>query len=413
MKKTFTITLAAALLFATVSNAQIGGGLLNKAKSKANGTIDKATDTSPKSSGSSTSSPANSGSSTSSSKANAAPAIDRNNAINDLKKIIGDNDLYYSAAVAQQIDTKILVPKISSDYQFIPTAVNLYFDSEKGQVAFCYFKLSESLADPNSSFKLKTADDAFRLKYGGIFWDDKRSYDVVDNVMYVLSYSGNEYLSKFVGIIKQPDGSVIVFVVPKKENTSSAITEYANLLEIGYNPTSAKYDLDGIEADILTKTEAAAKSSNLADVKATALAAVKKVLDGIDKKQKDEADKKIASTTRSKRAMVNAGYEKTMMAYLQSNFKREFGYQYEDYWKDATISNLIITSADWTIIKNDYGLILSRTLDCEVVIKNKGRCYTRSYVFAQDYSGGGNYSTTLYYNGNASFTRQIKCEKAN
>lgn len=418
MKKNITITLAAALL-AVGANAQIGGGLLGKAKSK----VEKAVET-PKSSGNSSSTPSSSSpssaskpaSSSSSSKVEEKPAAkDYNIPTNDLKKVIGDNDLYYSAILAQGFESKIMVSKPVKEKsymqeQWIPNAINVYQDAASGKIQFCYFALYDGMADPSSSFKIRDAEDAFRYKYKGIFWDSKSDYTVFENLMYnryLSTYGG--YPKHFVGMLKQADGSIVVFAMPEKKNDNADEQEYINYTELGYNPVANKFDYDALEVDILVKTEAGAKTADLATAKATVTGLVKKAMDEVDKKAKEDADKKIAGINRETRGMVNATYEKTMMTYLQANFKKEF--KRPEYWENATIGNLIITSKDWGITKNDYGLIQYRSIACEVVIKNKGRCYVKSFVFAQDYAGGGNYSTNLYYNGFSSGLEQIKCEK--
>ncbi len=419
MKKNILTTLTLALLCAGV-NAQIGGGILNKAKAKANKAVDNATTPG---SGGSNSTPASTGngsskpSSSTKTEDNKPAPKDNNIPTKDLKKVIGDNDLYYSALLAQGVDSKIMVPKPvkekSMQEQWVPNAINFYEDPAKGKIQYCYFALYDGMSSPLSSFKIKTAEDAFRYKYKGIFWDSKSDYQVFENMMYNRwgsSYSS--YYKHFTGIVKQADGSIITFALPAKADAPTKdYDEYVSYMELGYKPVANNYDFDNIEVEILTKTEAAAKTADLEAAKSIVVAQVKKILEGIDAKEKLDADKKIAAKTRSKRGMVNAGYEKTMLSWVQANYKKEF--RKPEYWENATLGNLIITSTDWNIKKNDYGLILYRSIACEVVIKNKGRCYVRSFVFAQDYAGGGSYSSNLYYNGFSSDTEQLKCDKAN
>jgi hypothetical protein len=416
MKKNL-ITCLAALAFITAANAQIGGGLLNKAKNKASNAVDKATDGKPNnSSGSGTTSPSNSGSGkssgSSSSEPKAEPAKDYKMVNNDLKKVIGDEDLFYSAILTQGVQSKLIVPKLVNtttymEDQFTPKLVN--FHDKDGTIFYCYFAVYEGMAKPLSSSKI-TSDNWDRYTYQKWNWD-KSSYTTDASLRYSPWGSSTPH-SSFTGIIKQPDGSIITFVVPKLPNAKDKdYTDYVNYISLGYNPILGNYDFDNTEVEILTRTEDAAKTADLAAAKTMANEQAKKIIAAMDAKSKTEADAKVNATTRAKRGMVNAGYEKTMLTYLQANFKDEF--RKPEYWTDATLGGLIITSNDWNIKKNDYGLILNRYISCQVVIKNKGKCYVKSFQFAQDYSGGGAYSTSLYYNGFHSDTELIKCEKAN
>lgn len=416
----------AALVFTTAANAQIGGGLLNKAKNKANNAIDKATDGKPANSGNSsgsgnTTSPSSSGSgkssgssssSSSSSEPKAESVKDYNKVNNDLKKVIGDEDLYYSSLITQGVESKIIVPKLVNtttymDDQFTPKLVNFHDKDEK--IFYCYFAIYEGMAKPFSSTKI-SSDNWERYTYQKWNWD-KSSYTIDGSLRYSPWGSSTPHRS-FTGIIKQADGSIITFVVPKLPDAKDKeYTDYVNYMSLGYNPGLPNYDFDKTEVEILTRTEDAAKTADLAAAKTLANEQAKKIIAAMDAKSKADAEAKVNANTRAKRGMVNAGYEKTMLTYLQANFKDQF--RKPEYWTDATIGNLIITSTDWNIKKNDYGLILNRYISCQVVIKNKGKCYVKSFQFAQDYSGGGAYSTNLYYNGFSSGTELIKCEKAN
>jgi hypothetical protein len=408
--KYFVCVAVAAITF-TTANAQIGGGLLNKAKNAVskdkkedkNDAPAKTNDTAPAKS--------SSGGNSSGKSSDAEPVKDYKKVNNDLKKVIGDEDLFYSSLIIQGKESKLIVPKIVNNTtymedKFIPKLVN--FHDKDGKIFYCYFAIYESMAKPLSSFSV-TSDNWDRYTYQKWDWD-KSSYTTVGSLQYNAWGSSTQHKG-FTGLIKQADGSIIAFVVPKfAESADKDYTEYVNYVSLGYNPKAGEYDLDNTEVEILTRTEDAAKTADLAAAKTLANVQAKKILAEIDAKNKLDADAKTAANTRAKRGMVNAGYEKTMLAYLQANFKNQF--KKPDYWNEATLSGLIITSTDWNISKNTYGLILNRYISCEVVIKNKGKCYTKSFQFAQDYSGGGAYSTTLYYNGFSSELELIKCEIA-
>ncbi|UPT68834.1 MAG: hypothetical protein M0D57_09515 [Sphingobacteriales bacterium JAD_PAG50586_3] len=400
MKHLVCVALAA-LTFTTV-NAQIGGGLLNKAKNAVTkDKKDKADEPAKTSSGGSSSDKGN----------DAAPVKDYKKVNNDLIKVIGDEDLYYSSLIIQGKESKYIVPKIqnSSSYmedQFVPKLVN--FHDKEGKIFYCYFAIYESMAKPLASFSV-TSDNWDRYTYQKWDWD-KSSYTTSGNLQYNAWGSSTKHKG-FTGIIKQADGSIITYVVPKfPDAADKEYNDYVSYVSLGYNPKAAEFDLNNTEVEILTRTEAGAKTADFATAKTMAIDLTKKILDEMDAKSKADADAKTNANTRSTKGMTNAAYEKTMLTYLTANFKSQF--RKPEYWQDATIGGLIITSTDWNISKNKYGLILNRYISCEVVIKNKGKCYVKSFQFAQDYSGGGVYSTNLYYNGFSSDLELIKCEKA-
>lgn len=396
-----------ATLSVTTANAQIGGGLLNKAKNAVtkdkkedkNDAPAKGTDTAP------------SDSKSSSKGGDAAQVKDYKKVNNDLIKVIGDEDLFYSSLIIQGKESKLIVPKIVNgtsymEDKFIPKLVN--FHDKDGKIFYCYFAVFESMAKPMSSFSINS-DNWDRYTYQKWDWD-KSTYTTSGNLQY-NSYGSSTQHKGFTGIIKQADGSIITYVVPKFPDAADKdYTDYVNYVTLGYSPKAGEYDLDNTEVEILTRTEDAAKTADLAAAKTLAIAQTKKILSEIDAKNKADADAKIASTKRRKRGMVNATYEKTMLTWLQENFKSEF--KYDKYWENATIGSLIIASPDWEIKKNDYGLITYRNISCEVVIKNNGRCYVKSYLFGQQYAGGGTYSTSLQYSGYSSNVEQLPCDKA-
>lgn len=62
--------------------------------------------------------------------------------------------------------------------------------------------------------------------------------------------------------------------------------------------------------------------------------------------------------------------------------------------KYGTIQRIVLVSRDWEINKNEYGLIISKSIDVQVATKLDGKCYkVRGYI-AADYAGGGTYSTS-------------------
>jgi hypothetical protein len=181
----YFVCIAAAALTFTTSNAQIGGGLLNKAKNAVskdkkedkNDAPAKTNDTAPAKS--------SSGGNSSGKSSDAEPVKDYKKVNNDLKKVIGDEDLFYSSLIIQGKESKLIVPKIVNNTtymedKFIPKLVN--FHDKDGKIFYCYFAIYESMAKPLSSFSV-TSDNWDRYTYQKWDWD-KSSYTAVGSLQY-------------------------------------------------------------------------------------------------------------------------------------------------------------------------------------------------------------------------------------
>lgn len=111
-------------------------------------------------------------------------------------------------------------------------------------------------------------------------------------------------------------------------------------------------------------------------------------------------DQLMASRTLPKAGMSNAALEQQMVAAANN-----LG------WNDK-FSKAVITSSSWTIAKNDLtGAILYRWLHAVCTIKGTdGKCYYQEFSFKQEYTGGGNYSSTVKFNSYGG-KREIGCDK--
>ncbi len=108
----------------------------------------------------------------------------------------------------------------------------------------------------------------------------------------------------------------------------------------------------------------------------------------------------MATRTLPKAGMNNAAIEQQMVTAANN-----LG------WNDKFIK-AIITSSSWNISKNDLtGAILYRYLGAVCTIKSPdGKCYYQEFSFRQDYTGGGNYSSTIKFNSYGG-KREIGCDK--
>lgn len=111
-------------------------------------------------------------------------------------------------------------------------------------------------------------------------------------------------------------------------------------------------------------------------------------------------DQLMASRTLPKAGMSNPGLEEQMLAAANN-----LG------WNDKFLKT-IITSSAWVTVKNELtGAILYRYLGAVCTTKsNDGKCYYQEFSFKQDYTGGGNYSSTVKYNSYGG-KREIGCDK--
>lgn len=111
-------------------------------------------------------------------------------------------------------------------------------------------------------------------------------------------------------------------------------------------------------------------------------------------------DELMASRTLPKAGMSNAALEQQMVAVANNQG-----------WNDK-FQKAVITSSAWTIHKNDLtGAILYRWLAGVCTTKdNDGKCYYQEFSFKQEYTGGGNYSSTLKFNSYGG-KRELGCDK--
>jgi hypothetical protein len=111
-------------------------------------------------------------------------------------------------------------------------------------------------------------------------------------------------------------------------------------------------------------------------------------------------DQLMASRTLPKAGMTNASLEQQIV-----NAANNLG------WNDK-FSKAIITSSAWNIAKNELtGAILYRWVGAVCTIKGTdGKCYYQDFSFKQEYTGAGNYSSTVKFNSYGG-KKEIGCDK--
>lgn len=149
--------------------------------------------------------------------------------------------------------------------------------------------------------------------------------------------------------------------------------------------SAATTDLAGAQAEITTQAEAAIKARGAAYLAKEAAA--------------------LAKVNFPKAARNDAALVKLVNEYLQTQ-------QAKTGVDPALVKKIIVTSSDWAIRKNQYGLILGKTADVTVGFARANKtCAFTTLVVQRDYSGGGTYSTVSYLNGFQSGFEKILCER--
>jgi hypothetical protein len=72
--------------------------------------------------------------------------------------------------------------------------------------------------------------------------------------------------------------------------------------------------------------------------------------------------------------------------------------EYEAFAKNFTVTRVNITDGAWRIEKNDLGIPLNRKVSVSIAVKNsKGECGIAGANIIEEYSGGGNYGSSVMY----------------
>lgn len=72
--------------------------------------------------------------------------------------------------------------------------------------------------------------------------------------------------------------------------------------------------------------------------------------------------------------------------------------EYEAFAKDFTVIKVNITDSAWRIEKNEFGIPLNRKVSVSIAVKNtKGECGIAGANVLEEYSGGGNYGSSVVY----------------
>lgn len=163
------------------------------------------------------------------------------------------------------------------------------------------------------------------------------------------------------------------------------------------------FDEANITFDVFTTQRAAGLAANLAQGKPAMLAELKKFAKSIIDAEKADDAERAKNAIFPTAGMKDPELEKQLLAVVQKNGK-------ELDFDPNNLKKLIIADQDWSIRKNDYGIILGKTLGVTVGFSKDGHCYYTSFQVQRDYEGGSSYQKTIYFNGFTSRWEEILCE---
>ncbi len=157
--------------------------------------------------------------------------------------------------------------------------------------------------------------------------------------------------------------------------------------------------------DVLTSDAASAQALDLVAERTTVLAKAEAAIKARGEAYLAKEAAALAKVNFPKAARNDAALVKLVHDYLQEQ-------QAKTGVDPALVKKIIITSTDWAVRKNEYGLILGKTADVTVGFARANKtCAFTTLVVQRDYAGGGTYNNVSYLNGFQSGFEKILCER--
>lgn len=116
--------------------------------------------------------------------------------------------------------------------------------------------------------------------------------------------------------------------------------------------------------------------------------------------QEYKSEKELATTNAAIRNSKNSKTKAVLNGYFSSitNKKNDptsannIIKYWNGHWPGSPAYKVIFADADFTIVKNDVGIPLRRSLAAWVLYKENGKCYAQWHAYGYEYTGGGTYS---------------------
>lgn len=364
--------MALMLLTALNSTAQIGG-LIRKVKDKAETKTQKAGDAVK--------------------DGDAATAINAGGnstaqAEDHLKQLLGDGS-YYSAAALQGNIPALYKP--ANDYIQATSVVGVIIKEQYPQMTdfqLISVALAKQLLEDGRAMQMTESE----LNFGNGLAKVIEGTGVTKNNFTLLKWRNG----------------LAGYKIISKDECRFIYAPFVKNLETAFLPQCYRAAANGLDEtnttfDVFTTQRAAGLSANLMQVKTDMLTEMKSFAKSIldeEKAADAEAAKKAVFPTAG---MKDPVLEKELLAIVQKNGK-------ELDFDPANLKKLIIEDRDWSVRRNDLGVILGKTLGVTVGFSKDGHCYYTSFQVQRDYEGGDSYQKTVYFNGFTSRWTEILCE---
>ena len=247
---------------------------------------------------------------------------------------------------------------------------------------FVYRRVAECFAYAQAT------DNTYLLTQGGKLLDLlEKQYGVSPSDAYQQQWRAEE--KRIQGILRVPSGKLLESVELSLKKTRAHTEKDSIELYFFY----AAYTLDKLSAreDVDKTSERYRKAVAEHDALLSELKA--KGYDAYDAAAaKAQAAAREAEEERARMVelptprMRNAQLEATMLRLANAHFS------------GIKVEKVFIMDSDWRIQRNAVGIILRRTLNTAIVVKeSNGKYYLRDLSFEQPYSGGGGYGATQVY----------------
>lgn len=201
-----------------------------------------------------------------------------------------------------------------------------------------------------------------------------------------------------VGLREVSKSEYRLICVPfKKEMTTAFLKQSLDEVENGLDEGKAF-------CDVYVTDRGAAKAVDLPKIRTEMLAMMKSRAMNITKAWNARTEAEINAATFPAAAHKDAELEKKILEVVkQSGPAIDFD--------PAGLKKLILDDKDWSIRKNEYGVILGKTIPVTLGFSKDGHCYYVSIQIQKDYAGGGAYQEAMYFNGFHTRWTELRCEK--
>lgn len=201
-----------------------------------------------------------------------------------------------------------------------------------------------------------------------------------------------------VGLREVSKNEYRLICVPfKKDLTTAFLKKTLDEVENGLDESK-------VFCDVYTADRAGAKAADLARIRSEMLAMMKSRAMNVTKAWNARTEAEINAATFPAAAHQDAELEKKILEVVkQSGPAIDFD--------PAGLKKMILDAKDWSIRKNEYGVILGKVIPVTIGFNKGGHCYYVSIQIQKDYAGGGAYQETMYFNGFHTRWTELRCEK--